>query len=148
MKKRFLIVLVISSFLAIQLWCLFVTFNNGYYGVKVDKNAKKEWTITSFEASIVSLPKGLQMGDIIVKVNGEAPDNYKILKKFHKIEQAETVTVLRNGVTFDIAIKYSGILNVEYISLFAEIICFCMAGVIYLKIADNGLRSFSRLYCL
>jgi two-component system, NarL family, sensor histidine kinase ComP len=149
MKNKFLLILVLSSLLVIQLWFLFVTFNNAYYGVELDKSPKNEWVITGFDENISSLTLGLQIGDILIKVDGKAPNNYGILVKFHSLEQADEVTVLRNGVKYDIAIKHTGRLNIDYISLFAEIICFCIASLIRLKIpASRSARYLSLVFLL
>ncbi|QGQ98863.1 hypothetical protein EHS13_30285 [Paenibacillus psychroresistens] len=145
MRNRFLVVLVVSSLLAVQFWFLFLTFNNAYYGVEITKNHDNQYIVTGFEEDISSLTLGLQVGDIIVKVDGEAPEKYKILRKFHDIEQAGAVTVLRDGVNHDIVIKHNGVLNFDYISLFAEIICFCMAIIIYLKIPNSKSARFLAL---
>jgi two-component system sensor histidine kinase ComP len=148
MKNRFLLVLVITGLLAAQFWFLFVTFNNAYYGVSFDKNSSNEWFIASFDKNVIRFTSGLQIGDIVLKVDGRDPSEYGIFTKYHEIEQADSVVVLRNGVKYDIVIKHNGTLNIDYISLFGEIICLCVASLIYLKIPLNKSARFLLLVFL
>lgn len=137
MKKNFLIIIMLSCLIATQLWFLFLTFHYAYYGVQIDKNAQNEWVITGFDEDVSKLTLGLQKGDILLKVDGKDPNEHKMIKYYHEIEQADAVTILRDGIEREILIKHSARLNVDYIALFGELFSLCIACLIYLKIPKN-----------
>lgn len=96
-----------------------------------------EWRIKSFEIEEIKLDLGLQIGDKIIYVNGKDPNENKIVRKWATIEQADAVTISRNGQQVTISLEEIVQPAFDFISLFGEIICLCVSFMILWKIPHS-----------
>ena len=136
MKKKFIFI-ILSLFICVQCWFLFIIFRYPYLGINVKQNEMKEWVIEDVD-SFSGVHLLLQKGDIVAKINGINPDDYFSVIKWGDIEQADTVEVVRNGESLKIIttqIKSDN--RLDFQAILAEIICFFFSALLYIKIKNS-----------
>ncbi|TXK73502.1 hypothetical protein [Paenibacillus sp. N3.4] len=148
MKNKFFLPLLLISLITMQIWFLYVAFHYEYYGVELKRNSQHEWRISSFQSESIRLKLGLQVGDMIVKVNDNDPDKNALFKKWAMLTQLDTITVSRNGFEFQVPLIDKAQSSFDYISLFGEILCFFISFLIFLKIPNSRSARFLSLVFL
>ena len=148
MKNKIVVSTVLTCLIGVQVWFLYVTFHYAYYGVILQKNAQDHWVIAGFESDSIRLRSGLQVGDMISKVDGKEPKEHMTINKWGALEQSNVVVISRNGFEFEIVMKDKIQPNLDYISLFNEIFSLCVSFLIYLKIPNSKSARFLSLVFL
>ncbi len=67
-----------------------------YIGLDLQK-VNGEWFVTISDNHGQGYMSGIRAGDQILKINGEEPDNYNIVKTWHRLEGASTIEFHRLG---------------------------------------------------
>ncbi|MCD9024164.1 sensor histidine kinase [Cohnella silvisoli] len=98
MKFGSLVKILIYLFIPIQLWFVYIMASYAYIGVDL-KKTNNEWTVIRVDGKVKS---GLNLGDIILKVNEEDVNQFSSVIRWKTLEQAETILASRNGVEFKI----------------------------------------------
>jgi two-component system sensor histidine kinase ComP len=140
MKNLYILFVLLTG---LQLWFTYVTFHYPYIGVYVEKNNESQWIIQKFELNITHLPLELQKGDQIISIDDKAPDKHYTVKNYALIEQANKISVLRNGSTLEVNTINHKISEPGYFyNLIGELISFCIALVMYLNSSDSKSARF------
>lgn len=133
MKSKLVRPIFIFSLVILLLWCLFITFHFPYVGIQLEPNNQGEWVVRKLEVKSTSINLDIQVGDQILSVNGQSPDKVDTIQNWRVIEQAEEITISRNGSTFNVYIKGKSSTNYDLFKLFSGLFCMLMALVLYLK---------------
>jgi two-component system sensor histidine kinase ComP len=131
--------IILILFAIVQVWFAHITFNYTYSGILVDKSEKNEWIISSFEDSSKEITTKLHVGDRIEKVNGKSPDEILSIQRWRSIDQADTISVNRDGEKFEFPIQY--VHNDPKMDLFpflAGIICLLIMLIIPYKVRNSS----------
>ena len=139
MKKRNVLLITVISIIGIQMWLLYITFTYPTPGVIVKQNASGQWEIKNFDTNSYAKKIGLKLGDVIVDVDGQNPNDFTSIKKWRSLDQAREITVIQNGHITRVTIKKTMDWNYDLLlPIFGGIICFSMAFLLFSKL------SFSR----
>jgi two-component system sensor histidine kinase ComP len=135
--------IVIAAFVVIQIWFIHILFSYPSMGIHVMNKEEKEWKITHFESRNIAAEIGIQIGDRVLKVDGQAPSDYSTIRKWRMIEQADTILISRGGqdqLLSTSAVKHYSLYDIA--SLVGEILSFVLAFILYRKMK----RSKSAVY--
>ncbi len=132
MKNKFLIISFLFLFITIQAWFMYVTFSYSVSGVVLEKNNSSDWVIKQFENPATGSKIGLQIGDVIRKVNGVEADEYSFIKRWRSLDQVQSLTVLRKSNEIEIINPKASLLT-DYLSFYfiGEVLSFIMAALLY-----------------
>ncbi|WP_394184056.1 histidine kinase [Metabacillus halosaccharovorans] len=103
-NKTFIFFVVLSLIFSIYLITL--NINHPYVGANVIINENDEVVIINLEPNSWAEKIGIQIGDVLVEVNGDDPLKHKPIAEYHVIEQVESFSLSRDGI-----IKEYSILN-------------------------------------
>jgi two-component system sensor histidine kinase ComP len=148
MKKKVLLALGIAGFLLLQIWFIFVAFKEDYYGVILKKASDSQWEIDYFEDSRFKIQSGLLEGDLLIQVDGKDPNENFSIRKWGYLGTANTLIVLRSGDFININITGKFQNSFDFICLLANIICICIAWLIYIKTPKTKASLFLCLFFL
>lgn len=142
MKSKKNLYIFIVLLMGLQVWFTYVIFHSPYLGIYVDKNSEGTWVIQNFETNISRSVLDVKIGDKILSINDKDPNKHYTVKNFAAIEQAEKISVLRNGSIIEINTynKESG--SSFYYTLIGEIISLCIALIMYLNSSDSRSARF------
>jgi Signal transduction histidine kinase len=96
-KKGFVLLTTVGIILLFSFYLLFVTLNISYVGIAVEKNQAGIWQIANVDHLGWAEQQGIKVGDVILTVNENQPGSYYTIQLYGIIEQAETLTINRNG---------------------------------------------------
>lgn len=105
MKERLLFKFVLILMVSIQLWFLYVSTQYPVIGAGVKLNQAGSWYVSTINERNSAMKAGLQIGDVIVQVNGRDPIEYSSVFKWHSLDQADHVLASRNGSEFQVSFK-------------------------------------------
>ncbi len=128
--KWILIALLITSLF----WCLFITYQYPYIGIRLEPNNHNEWIVNQLETNSSSTSLDIKAGDRILLVDGQHPDIVVSIQKWRIIEQAEQIILSRNGSIFTINIEDRRHTNHDLLQLFSGLFCMLMALVLFVKL--------------
>lgn len=103
-NKTFIFFVVLS--ISFSIYLITLNINHPYVGANVKINENEEIVITNLEPKSWAEKIGIQIGDVLVEVNGDDPLKHKPIADYHVIEQVESFSLSRDGV-----IKEYSILN-------------------------------------
>ena len=132
--------------LVLQCWFVFVTVRYPYLGIRVQVE-QGVWTIAEFSKEAFATRHQLQVGDRIISINGNPPNEHPTVRRWHTIEQAEYIVIDHSGHSrlIDIAYEprhpFSGVLPFA-----SEFIFIVLAGYIWWK--ERSSLSMRMLSCL
>ncbi|MEW9698628.1 ATP-binding protein [Paenibacillus sp. SI8] len=144
MKNNKLLLILVPALIVLQGWFTFITFDYPFLGINVEKNAQKQWIIKSLDLNPPHVVLGLQTGDVIQSIDGHTPSDYFTVKYFALVEQAEKISILRGGESFEVMTtdKKKDLLPVYCYSFFGEMISFCIAVLLYLNSSKSKSARF------
>ncbi|MDB5052725.1 MAG: ATPase/histidine kinase/DNA gyrase domain protein, partial [Bacilli bacterium] len=96
MKNKYAIKSLLVAFISIQLWFFYIMFTYPISGANLEKK-DNHWVVSHFDPRSTAAEQGLKKGDIIVNVNGLKADEYDSVIKWRSIDQADNITVSRDG---------------------------------------------------
>ncbi|WP_240416851.1 ATP-binding protein [Paenibacillus periandrae] len=105
MKERLLFKFVLILMVSIQLWFLYISTQYPVIGAGVKLNQAGSWYVSTINERNSAMKAGLQIGDVIVQVNGRDPIEYSSVFKWHSLDQADHVLASRNGSEFQVSFK-------------------------------------------
>ncbi|QGQ97402.1 hypothetical protein EHS13_22200 [Paenibacillus psychroresistens] len=148
MKKKYIVFVLIVIFLAIRAWVVYVSFSYPYSGINLLKNKSNEYVINQFDMAKAASVFGLQLGDIVLKVNGNEVDEYSYVQKWRTLDRFESLLIERNGQRITVvAPKHTyfanSLLNLSYLG---EILSFAMALLLYKKLRSYSARFLSLVF--
>jgi two-component system sensor histidine kinase ComP len=138
MNRKIFIKIFFGAFIAMQVWFVYVMFSYPVFGIYLDKTPDQKWVISNFDPRNIAAELGLQLGDEIVEVNGEATAKYFSIIKWRTIDQANTIVVSRAGTKFEVSTKdlpHSS--GDDVLSLCGEIVSFVIAFLLYRKLSHS-----------
>lgn len=130
--------LVLLFFMAYQIWALFLMFRYPLIGINLQKDTGQQWTISTFEVPSIAPRVDLQAGDVIHEINGAAPDMHASVRRFHSIDQADTIWASRGETTVFVNLRgISPISTYDIFSLLAEISSLLIAALLVRKVRQS-----------
>lgn len=130
MKKRFLFVFGICFLIGFQMWVLHLVTHAPYIGLRTKENV-----VSNVNEPSTAVASGVQMGDIVTRVNGEIPGMHWSITRFGSLEQAKTMSVLRSGQ--EIIFSFSSVPTINNYDIFMfliQVISMGMAGILWWKV--------------
>jgi len=137
MRKQVISILLLIFLISIQVWFIYITFHFEYRGGLLQKNSENEWMVIGFDTDASTKTSKIHVGDIILEVDGKNPNKHSSVKKWATLEQADKVTVLRNGNQIELKLKDATKPIYDFISLFGEIISLFLSALIFFKIPNS-----------
>lgn len=138
MKKKGIILLFLSIFVAAQAWCSYIMFKYPYTGIYLTLNQQNQWEIKELDNDSASVYLDLKVGDIIKQVDGKSPDENPMIYKWRTIEQARELFISRDGLEKKIIIYSKSELSQDIIPLFEGLLCLFLAGLLYMRIRHSS----------
>lgn len=138
MKKKIAILLFLSIFVVLQVWCTYITFKYPYIGIYLKLNQQNQWEIKELDEDGASVKLNLKVGDIIKQVDGRSPHENPMIYKWKTIEQAHELVISRGGLEDRIIIDSRSELTFDIIPLFEGLLCLFLAGLLYTRINHSS----------
>jgi two-component system sensor histidine kinase ComP len=137
-KKRGIRVILVAVLLY-QCWVLYLTFSHPNTGINVTKNAEQQWIIESFDSRSIGSELQLKAGDVLVAVNGAAPEEHWPVYRWRTLDQAATITVQQeDGAIRQALVDPRGNLGgSDLFPLLAECFSMLIAYVLYKKVSNS-----------
>jgi len=129
---------VIPILIGMQAWFLYVSIRYPHLGINLIENGKGQWIIEKLDKESVSVRLGLEVGDVVTKINGNPPEKHFTVYKWRNIEQADTIEVSREGVpiTFHV-LAGKDIFTVTSFSYAGAVLSFFIAIILQKKIRTS-----------
>ncbi|MEK3723889.1 ATP-binding protein [Paenibacillus sp. FSL H8-0034] len=105
MKERLLFKFVLILLVSTQIWFLYVSTQYPVVGAGVKLNQEGSWYVSTINERNIAMKAGLQIGDVIVQVNGRDPLEFPSVIKWHSLDQADHVLATRNGREFEVSFR-------------------------------------------
>jgi two-component system, NarL family, sensor histidine kinase ComP len=138
MKKN-LIRSLFLAFLILQIWSLFLTFRYPVIGVNVRENNNNQWEIKGFDSTSISDVAQLEVGDIILSINGNNANEYRMIERWRTLDQADSILVERNGQTLNILTQELSFFSAsDLLSFSAEFFSLLIAFLLYKKVEHSS----------
>ncbi|NBI30646.1 sensor histidine kinase [Chengkuizengella marina] len=102
LNKKILVTILITIFIAIQCWFVFLTMKYPFTGISLKQNDLNEWTITKVNIKSIHSPQSLKVGDVVLQVNFQDVQEHHTVQKRNRLEQFEYLTVSRDGTIFEV----------------------------------------------
>ncbi|MDR6554620.1 ATP-binding protein [Paenibacillus qinlingensis] len=118
-------------FIALQIWCSFVTFHFPYNGIYLDTARTDEWVVSKLEAN--STNDKIHIGDKVIAIDGNPPNEWPTVKRWNVVEKADTVVIWRDGVVESIDLRTSRPSLFDIISLAEEFVCLFMCVLLLVR---------------
>lgn len=136
MKKLILLSFFIILSL-LQLWFISINIRYPFQGIGV-KQTSGQWVINRFQNADQSILSRLHKGDIVLKVNGGAASSYPTIIKWHEIERAHSLQIIRNHHPLQVTVKNSDTAaNAVDLQLITETVCLLFSIFLFLKIKNS-----------
>jgi two-component system sensor histidine kinase ComP len=87
------------------IYLIHITLSFPYIGIKVEPSPEKIWKIAEVDPISWANTQGIAAGDIVSLVNHKEPDLFPSLIKYHVIEEAASLEVIRNGNKIDFTVS-------------------------------------------
>ncbi|MDF2926531.1 MAG: hypothetical protein K0R57_5445 [Paenibacillaceae bacterium] len=143
MKKTLLLRILVVCFIFYQIWAFVLMARYPIIGINVGENADGKWHIISMDIANISAEADLKIGDQILEINGDSPDHYWAVQKWKTAEQADTISVIKDGSRENIQIdKIPSFCSYDITSLLAESLSLLIAVLLY----RNSGKSHSSLW--
>lgn len=146
-KRRRILILTLLFFVVyiiIATYFFMVVKGYAYLGIRA-KQVDGEWIVKRLQYGGIAEKEGILKGDIVVKIDGIAADENKLLNRWLVVEKAHSITIERNGKEQKILFRTENDLLKEYIpflisGLIGFMFLFCFAK------KQNGGRSEKYFY--
>ncbi|EGL16993.1 conserved domain protein [Paenibacillus sp. HGF7] len=135
-KKWVILLLLVIVFLQVSFFK--VAYRYPYLGILAEQNAVGQWYIAGLEKISIGDKVGFKTNDIVISIDGKDPSEHATVQKYHSIEQADKITIQRDGQTLEFSLKeYSTSMTIDILSLIGEIFAFLFAYFLYTRIANS-----------
>ncbi|UWG96420.1 ATP-binding protein [Dehalobacter sp. DCM] len=95
-NKRQTYYIVSAAFLLISIVYIFLWKNQPYIGLWVE-NVNGQWNVTNSDPNGEAYRSGIKTGDIIIRINHDAVDNYSNIRKWNEAEGASSIEFRKAG---------------------------------------------------
>lgn len=147
MKNKFLNILLLIAIITLQGWFMFISFTYTYTGITVEPNKNHAWVINQLSSQKTASVLGLQLGDIIKKVNNKEPDAYPFIKRWRSPDQFQTLVITRNGKEVEIETPHLSFwADYLFLAFLGEAISLIMALLLYMKFNSDSARLLSFVF--
>ncbi|MDP5276802.1 sensor histidine kinase [Chengkuizengella axinellae] len=134
MKKKILISILITLFISIQCWFVFLTFKYPYTGIQVERNDINQWIITDLDKLKIDSHNSIQVGDEVLQVNHKETKEFYSIQKWGALEQFDHLLLSRNGQTFEIQSNEFATINIlKLLFLFGAFLCYLQSYLLIKK---------------
>ncbi|EGW40601.1 putative membrane protein, partial [Desulfosporosinus sp. OT] len=89
-----------AVFLVLWIVCFVAIINQPYIGLNIE-NLNGQWIVTSSDPQGEGYKSGVRVGDLIVKINNDDIDKYRIVQIWNQVEGASTIDVRKVGQPTD-----------------------------------------------
>ncbi|MGI2297682.1 sensor histidine kinase [Paenibacillus sp. GXUN7292] len=100
-SKKLIMIWVGAVIFAVHLWLSFVSYHYMYLGVEVSTTDSDKWIISKFHSGSAANIIGLELYDEVLRIDGRPVMQHFSVPKFHSIEQARSVEVLRDNSIYE-----------------------------------------------
>ncbi|UKS26559.1 histidine kinase [Paenibacillus sp. HWE-109] len=135
MKKKIFVGFCISVFCFLQIWCSSFIFYYPYLGIEIDSTQDKQWKINALTTEGAGIKLDLKLGDIVQQVDDRPAEESMLVKKWHTVEQADMLSISRNGIEYEISVNTKSNIFYDLLPLIEEIVCLFMAILLYIKMS-------------
>lgn len=134
MRKIFLFIL---SLLVITLiWFVYITLSTPFFGIKVEKNANDQWTVANiYEGGIAD--GELLPGDVILAIDSVSPDQNRMIRKWHNVEQINSIQIYRGNETLQFEYTNGRPRFYDLSTLIRGTVCLVLAWIIWRKMGNS-----------
>ncbi|NDI36863.1 sensor histidine kinase [Chengkuizengella sediminis] len=134
MNKKILITILITIFIAIQCWFVFLTIKYPYTGIEVEKNDNNQWIITNVRIKNIESLNGIKIGDKVLQVNHEEASEHYSIQKWKIVRQFDHLLLSRNDRVFEVkASQISSSALYGLVPLICGIFCYFQAILLMIK---------------
>ncbi|TBL81018.1 ATP-binding protein [Paenibacillus thalictri] len=133
MKNKYILGLCVSLFIALQIWCSFLTFHYPFIGIYLDVTPQQEWVIKELAPEGAGTKLALEVGDIVKQVDGKSPDESSFVYRWRTVEQAQKLEISRDGRDFAVHIGTRNDFSYDIVPKVEEFICLSMAVMLFVK---------------
>ncbi|HEX7057376.1 MAG TPA: ATP-binding protein [Bacilli bacterium] len=138
MLKRTIFILLLFMFVFIQCWFLYLMFRYPFMGIRLQLSSNQEWIVSELDRDGAGYRLGIRPGDVILKINDKDPFDHFSVKKWRQVEQTDSLTVSQAGQLLKLDLSNErGHDGQNVMIIFAEIICFYMAGLLLRKLKNS-----------
>lgn len=110
-NRTFQLFVILSIVLSIYM--TFLNIKYPYVGANVHINSNKQIVIANLEPQSWAQKIGIQIGDVLVEVNGEDPLKHKPIIEQNVIEQVESFSLSRDGIVKEYSVSNSTIFSTQ-----------------------------------
>lgn len=138
MKKVIISIILLLFVIILQSWFTFITFKYPVLAVATEINDDNSVMISRIYPDGMAYGSGLQVGDIVTKINNQQAIDYFTVYKWRSIEQADFIEFIRDGKIH--SIDLSDINNsavFDYFPLIGEILSFSIAILLYRNLPSS-----------
>lgn len=143
----------LAVFLLLSLFIAFTLLNAQlktiFIGVKVVQTNNGDWMVTKLDQQGWAITSGVQIGDQLISVNGQPPNQY-FATKFESVEQASELEVIRQGekMIFNVDGQFNSTNTYEQIfaSALLFIILFLFSFFLFIKKREDSAANLLILF--
>ncbi|WNF38344.1 ATP-binding protein [Bacillaceae bacterium IKA-2] len=88
-----------------QLWFSYINLHFPYIGIEVVENGDN-WIIAKYDKNGIGFQTGVELGDKILKIDGQETEKHFTVNKWGQIEQANQLLIERNGQVLVVDFDY------------------------------------------
>jgi len=138
MLNKLIRLIVIVCFNVLIIWCLFVTFKSPYLGIVVELNQNQEWIISNLDEMGINGLAGLQVGDQILQIDGQEPEQFIMVKSRNIIENATELMISREEQVkyIDLNLKQS-LIRADFLYIFIGLLCLFLGRFLYVRMSSS-----------
>jgi two-component system sensor histidine kinase ComP len=103
----------------------------------LEPNQQQEWVVKELDKNSTSAKLGLQVGDIIKKVDDTSPNEFGTIRKWRAIEQAHNLVVSHDGRDQEILIAKNSTVSYDIIPFFAGLISLFMFALLFKRMSNS-----------
>lgn len=137
MIRRAAVVLFAVAFLACHVWLLQVTLRYPLTNIIVSPGADQRWRVEWIDPGADQIPVPLRIGDEIASVNGNPASAFPSVIRWHTLDQAKTLTVVRDGVTFELKVGLEKFPPYFYLPFIGGTLGYFLAAILFVKIRHS-----------
>ncbi|WP_162341665.1 sensor histidine kinase [Paenibacillus paridis] len=137
--KRFFFIFVGAGLLLIHSWFSYISFHFPYVGIGVTATNSGTWVISDIYKDSAAEKLGLALNDTVALIDKRPTGQHFTVSKYHDIEQAHSIEIIRDRVhhSFDIKNSANEISARYIIGIIGELVLFAISVVVYFKVKHS-----------
>lgn len=137
-KQRIMAIGFALAFAACHVWLLQVTLRYPFNNVVVVPAGDQRWVVRAISPSNDQVTVQLKVGDEIVRINGKAPADFDSAVRWHSLDQARTLSIVRDGVPMELAVRLEKFPPYNYLPYLGGTCGYFLAAVCFFKIRKSA----------